>query len=161
MSGRRLLVALSLAILATASLRVSAQAADAWVGTWQLDVGHSTWVPGPAPYTRGTWQVERHADGQLLMIYDLVGVRGGVTHMEWIGSFDGKDYPLQGPDAPVTYAYTVVDARTIALVVKVDGAIAASARVALSPDGRTIETATTSNNARLGRVTSTSIYRKR
>jgi hypothetical protein len=157
----RILITISLLAASLGTVRVEAQSATPWLGTWHLNVEKSTWVPGPAPYKRGTWAIRPAEGDRVLMVYNLVGVRGGVTHMEWIGRFDGADYPMQGPDAPVTYAYTPIDDRTLSLVVKVDGNIAATAKVTLLPDGRTIATETTSNNARLGRVTTTSVYEKR
>jgi len=115
-----------------------------WFGVWRLDLTRSEWKTGPSPYARGTWRIERAGDA-VTMIYDLVGTRGGVTHMEWSGKFDGGDYPLQGADAVVTYAYTQVDARTLDLLVKVDGNPAMRGRLTLSSDGRSLtsETPTT------------------
>lgn len=117
----------------------------AFFGTWRLDVARSEWTGGEAPYARGTWVIEPEGDG-VRMRYDLIGRRGGVTHMEWTGRFDGKDYPLQGVDLVVTYAYTPVDDRTLDLLVKIDGRPTTRGRVALSPDGRSLraETPTTS-----------------
>jgi hypothetical protein len=120
------------------------QSVSDWFGTWHLDLPHSEWKTGPAPYARGTWKIERAGDG-VRMIYDLVGTRGGITHMEWTGQFDARDYPLQGADAVVTYAYTQVDARTLDLLVTVDGNVAMRGRLMLSADGRSLtsETPTT------------------
>lgn len=86
---------------------------------------------------RGTWKVAPAGD-RVKMIYDLVGTRGGVTHMEWTGKFDGADYALQGADAVVTYAYTPVDEWTLDLIVKVDGNISTRGRLTLSADGRSL-----------------------
>ena len=47
------------------------------------------------------------------VIYEMVHPRGGVTHLEWMGRIDGKDYPLQGIDAFVTYAYDADLARCV------------------------------------------------
>ena len=120
------------------------QSLSGWLGTWHLDVPRSEWRAGPSPYARGTWKIERAADA-VKMTYDLVGTRGGVTHMEWTGKFDGADYRLQGADAVVTYAYTQVDERTLDLMVKADGRPATRGRVTLSTDGRSLiaETPTT------------------
>jgi hypothetical protein len=93
------------------------------------------------------------------MRYDLVGMRGGVTHMEWTGRFDGADYRLQGPDATVTYAYTLLDPKTLNLVVKVDGRVTATAHVVLASDGTII--ATTQAGSARGPVTTISIYTRR
>lgn len=112
-----------------------------WFGVWQLDVQHSEWKTGLPPYARGTWKIQPDGDG-VTMVYDLVGIRGGVTHMEWNGKFDGADYMLQGADAVVTYAYTPVDERTVDLIVKVDGNITTRGRLTLSADGRSLTSMT-------------------
>ncbi len=139
-------------------LSASAQLAPEWFGTWHLDVANSTFV-GPSPYVRGTWTVEQRPTGEIFMVYDQVGVRGGVTHMEWKGRFDGTDHRIHGPDAVVTYAYRIVDERTLDLLVKVDGRPTAGSRVVLLPDG-TVR-ATTRNGTARGTVTTDTIYRKR
>jgi hypothetical protein len=95
------------------------------------------------------------------MIYDLVGIRGGVTHMEWTGRFDGSPYALQGPDANVTYAYTQVDPNTLTLDVTVDGVPNVRGRVILAADGRSITATTSSRNARGELVTTVTVYVKR
>lgn len=144
--------------LVLASAGPAAGQADLWTGTWHLDLAESTY-PGGSPYKRGTWTIERSGD-RVTMIYDLVGVRGGVTHMEWTGRFDGRPYALQGPDAPVTYAYTQVDAFTLDLEVRVDGVPNVRGRVVLAPDGRTL-TATTTGRTAAGEVTTTTVYKRR
>ena len=108
---------------------------------WRLELGQSEWKTGPSPYARGTWTIEPAGD-TVKMVYDLVGTRGGVTHMEWTGKFDGTDYPLQGADAVVTYAYTALDPRTLELVVKVDGNVTVRGRLTLSADGRSLTSQT-------------------
>jgi hypothetical protein len=128
-----------------------------WFGTWQLNVEKSTYQPGPLPYRRGSWSIAPSgADAK--MVYDLVGVRGGVTHMEWVGRFDGKPYRLQGPDTIVHYAYTRIDDRTLDLTVMVDNTPAVRGRVTLSPDGRTITATTSSRNARGELISTSSVY---
>jgi len=136
----------------------SAQLSPDWFGTWHLDVERSTF-DGPSPYVRGRWKVERGPADAVVMIYDQVGKRGGVTHMEWTGRFDGTDYRIQGPDALVTYAYTRVDDRTLTLIVKVDGRPTATARVVLSPEGTV--TATSQSQTARGTATTVTVYKKR
>lgn len=138
---------------------LSAQAPPGWAGDWRLNVEKSTWGPVSAPYRRARWRIET-ADDQIRMTYDMVGTRGGVTHMEWLGRFDGGDYAMQGPDAVVSYAYTTLDERTLALTVKVDGNVAATSRLLLSPDGRTLTTENVSGHPRYGKITTTSIYER-
>lgn len=132
---------------------------SAWYGTWRLDVERSEYRPGPAPYRRGTLVIEPW-DGGVRMVYDLVGVRGGVTHLEWTGRFDGRDYPVQGADEYITYAYAPVDDRTVRAAVKVDGRLVATATVTLSADGRTMTTQTRGTDSRGRPLLATTVYRK-
>src|SRR5215208_4791445 len=62
-----------------------------WFGTWKVNVEKSTYTGAPA-YKRATYTIEP-ADGGLKVIYDMVLPRGGITHLEWTGKLDGKDYP--------------------------------------------------------------------
>lgn len=156
MAASRISVAFLLALMLPSGLL--AQASPDWFGTWHLDIARSTFI-GPTPYARGTWAVERRDGDGVFMVYHQVGVRGGVTHMEWTGRFDGADHRMHGPDALVTYAYAFVDEHTLDLVVKVDGRPAATSRVVLAPDGQTV-TATTENSTARGVVTTTTTYAK-
>src|SRR5438105_4352197 len=79
------------------------QAQAPWFGTWKLNLAKS--VTGSNRFKRVTSRIEPTEDG-LIVIYDMVGLRGGITHMEWTGKFDGKDYPVEGVDYVLTNAYT-------------------------------------------------------
>jgi hypothetical protein len=137
----------------------AAQTPAAWLGTWVLNVEKSTYNPGPAPYKRGTFTVEPWKDG-VRLVSDLVGVRGGVTHYEWTGRFDGQDYPLQGIEEDLTYSYAPVDARTVQLVIKVAGTTVARARSTISADGRMMTTVTSGVGPRGETITTTTVYEK-
>jgi hypothetical protein len=163
--GRRRPIRDSITIILTAWLLFApvvasgaTELAPEWFGTWHLDVAKSTFI-GPTPYVRGTWKVQRGQNEDVVMIYDQVGVRGGVTHMEWKGPFDGTERRLHGPDAVVTYAYRQIDPHTLTLQVKVDGRLTATARVVLSPSG--VVTATTESQSSRGAMTTTTVYIKR
>ena len=94
-------------------------------------------------------------------MYDLVGVRGGVTHWEWAGRLDGKDYALQGVEEVVTNAYSRIDARTYAVIVKVDGRITTNTKIAISSDGKVMTVTSPAVNARGQSVVNTAIYNRR
>lgn len=132
---------ISLAFVLLAAAHASADAPDAWLGTWTLNVERSTYVPGPAPYRRAAYRIERLDDG-FRVVYNMVHPRGGTTHLEWTGRMDGRDYALQGVDQPITYAYRAAGPGAWEIVVKIDGRVAARSRVTLSPDGRTMTTTT-------------------
>jgi len=137
-----------------------AQDREPLLGTWRLNFAQSTFASGPPPYARVTTKIESSGDG-LKVIYDMVGERGGVTHWEWIGRLDGKDYPIEGIEDVVTNAYRLIGDRTYEVVFKVDGRITTTTRILISPDGRTMTVTSTSSNPQGQKVINTAIYDKR
>ena len=137
----------------------AAQTYEPWLGEWRLNIEKSTYNPGPPPYTRATFRIEPWMDG-VRVIYDMVRPRGGVIHMEWDGRFDGQEYPVQGLEEHVTYAYTRIDDRTYDIVARMDGRVAASSRTAVSPDGRTITTITVGRDAQGREAKTVTVYEK-
>jgi hypothetical protein len=126
-----------------------------WFGTWKLNPAKST-ANSESRFKRVTLNVEPWQDG-LKVTYDMVGIRGGITHMEWTGKFDGKDYPVQGVDYVLTNAYTRLDEQSYQIVIKVDGTLAATAKVVVSADGKTLTTSTVEKNAK-GESVTTTVY---
>ena len=158
-------------VVAVLSAALHATGTDAlpWFGTWQLEPPKTAprWFETP-PYKKVTITIEpslqapRQASGEALreglrVTYDLVRTRGGVTHMEWLGRFDARDYPVQGAAYFMTNAYRQIDDRSYEIVIKVDGATAATATAVISRDGATM-TVTTVETAG-GK--STAVYRRR
>ncbi len=129
-----------------------------WIGTWKQNFNKST-VSSEQRFKRVTSRIDTWEDG-LKVTYDMVGVRGGVTHMEWTGRFDGKDYPVQGVDYVLTNAYSAIDDHSYRIVIKVDGRIAATARVVVSADAKTLTTETTEKSSGGRAVVSKAVYEK-
>jgi hypothetical protein len=134
---------------------LSAQTASPFFGTWKLNPEKST--ADNDRYKRVITKIEPWQDG-IRVIYDLVGTRGGVTHMEWIGKFDGRDYAVQGVDYVLTNAYRLTGDRSYEVIVKVDGAVAATTRVSVSQDGKTLTATTTETTDRTPDRTTISVY---
>lgn len=152
----RMRFALIVALLLSAGARprpVEGQAAASWFGTWTYNAAKSTAGAGPIPFKRATCRIEPWEDG-VKVTYDLVRVRGGITHLEWTGRIDGADYPVQGVEVVVTNAYRRIDDRTYEIVQKVDGEVSATARMTVSPDGRTLTTVTSGQSG----PTSTTVF---
>jgi hypothetical protein len=157
---RSAVTAFAIVIAVGASVLPAADTAHLWIGIWRLDLEKSDFGSSPPAFKRATCTIEEWRDG-LKVSYDLVGIRGGITHTEWIGRFDGHDYRVQGADAALTNAYTQVDDRTYDIVTKVEGRVQGNARVSISPDGQTMTTRTTIRNPQKGDIQSTTVYRKR
>ena len=132
---------------------VSARAssvASLWFGVWTLNVARSSYSSGPPPYKRATRRIEPSERG-VRIVDDLVRPRGGVVHLEWIGRFDGLDYPVQGVEVVLSNAYRCQDDRTCELVQKLDGEVVVTARLTISPDGKVLTTVATGQAASLSR----------
>ena len=127
------------------------------IGEWRLDLSQSQFPSGPPAYSRVTTTIESWKDG-IKVVYDMVGVRGGVTHWEWSGKLDGKDYPLRGAEEVVTNAYSRAGDRTYTMLFKVDGRVTTTNNIVISPDGRTMTVTTPSRNAKGQPVVNTAIY---
>jgi hypothetical protein len=88
----------------------------------------------------------------------MVRRRGGITHMEWSGRFDGRDYPVQGVDYVLTNAYRKLSDRSYEIVVRVDGRQAAVATAVVSSDGGTLIVDTVERDAAGRTITSRATY---
>lgn len=132
------------------------RAQDLWLATWKVNLAKSTYPAGPPPFKSMTCRIEPW-NGKLRVTYEIVGLRGGVTHIEWVGFFDGRDYPAAGIDGYViTHAYRRVDERTYDVVQKTEGTASSTARMTISADGKTLTTFTPAANPRdPSRVTAT------
>jgi hypothetical protein len=156
------MISLPLVLLAATGVAAAGSSGvpEAWLGTWALNVSRSTYPSGAAPYKRAVYRIERAGDG-FRVVYDMVHPRGGTTHLEWTGQMDGRDYPLQGVDQAITYAYTPADGDSGEIVVKIDGRVAARSRVSMSDGGRTMTTRTTTGGPNGASSVSTTVYEKR
>jgi hypothetical protein len=148
-----LIMALTIATSAT-----SAQG-FAGYGVWELDPQRSTQRETESPYKRTRLTLEPWEDG-LQVSYDMVGVRGGRTHLEWRGRFDGTDTMVQGLDYVLTNAYRRLDDRSWEIEVKLDGEWVATTRVEISDDDGTMRAVTEEAGPGGTRPTSTSVYER-
>jgi hypothetical protein len=131
-----------------------------WFGVWELDIRPPASRFEPPPYKRATTRIEPW-DGAVKVTYDLVRIRGGITHMEWVGRFDGADYPVQGVDNHLTNAYRVKDERSYEIVIKIDSKPVATATAVVSSDGETL-TVTTEERDPGGQLRkTTAVYRRK
>jgi hypothetical protein len=67
---------------------------------------------------------------------------------------------MEGVDDVLTNAYTRVDERTYDVVVKADGVKAASARIVIALDGKTLTSITSTRNAQGKILKTTAVYER-
>jgi len=127
-----------------------------WFGTWQQVPPETKWF-NPWPYQKVTLRIEPQDDG-LRVVYDMVRRRGGITHMEWSGRLDGRDYPVQGVDYVLTNAYRQVSDRSYQIAVRVDGRDAAVATAVVSADGSRMTVDTVEVGRQGKAVKTTAVY---
>ena len=129
------------------------------VGTWTLNVGKSSYSPGPAPKSQ-TLKIEAWGDDGVSYVADGVGADDKPTHAEFQAKYDGKDYEFKGnPDAD-TLSYSKVDANTLDATLKRKGAAVITAHVVVSEDGKTRTVTQTGKDAQGKDLKITSVYDK-
>ena len=103
------------------------------MGTWKLNEAKSKI---PAGTTKNT-TVVYSADGDNIKVTtDGVDGKGQPAHSEWVGKFDGKDYPVTGGAAGTTRSYKVVNDRKMELTNKVDGKENLHGTIEIAKDGK-------------------------
>lgn len=145
--------------LVACAMPSAAQGADPWTGTWVLNVGRSTFRPGPPPRAQ-TITIESHPNDGLHVVTDGVDARGQKTHTERTARFDGLDYPATGFPRPTTQAFSRIDARRYQIVSKQAGAVVTRTTVTVASDGRTMTTVTVGKNEE-GVIGNTQVFERK
>ena len=91
---------------------------------------------------------------------DGVDNDGKPTHNEWIGKFDGKDYPVSGDPNSDKRSYTKINDRTLGFNVKKGNKGTISGRIAVSADGKTRTVTTSGTDLKGKKISSVAAYDK-
>jgi hypothetical protein len=111
-----------------------------WFGRWQA-------TSNDARYKRIVLTISPLDHDRIRVAYDMVGIRGGVNHLEWTGRFDGADYPVHGLDYVMTNAYSPIDDRSCSILIKVEGRRSGTTLVTISPDNQTLTAVTSPDDS--------------
>ena len=149
----RTVLATVVGFLATLAL----YAADPQMGTWKLNESKSTLAPSGAKNT----VVVYSADGDKVKV-SIQGVdwQGKAFQDEWIGKFDGKDYPVKGDPLGDSRSYTKVNANTLSFTGKAGGKTIFTGTTVVSPDGKTRTVTSSATDAQGKMFSTTSVYDK-
>ena len=126
---RKILLALIGALIFGAG---AAFAADPEIGTWTLNEGKSKLPVGTGKNKKVVYEM---AGDQVKITVEGVDAAGKATHAEWLGKYDGKDYPFAG-DAGSEMQLKKLNDRTFALTLKKDGKVVSDGGIVISADGR-------------------------
>lgn len=132
-------------VLGAGIVNVSAQASDARIGTWRLNVAKSKYSPGPAPKSQ-TVKVEASGQGEKFTA-EGVNADGTPTMTQYTANFDGKDYPLTGSQNADKVSLKRIDARTTERTDKKGDTVVATVTRIVSQDGKTMTTTVKGTNA--------------
>jgi hypothetical protein len=131
-------------------------AADAAVGTWKLNLGKSTFSPGPAPKSQTRIYAES-AQGMTVTV-KTTAADGKESTTNLTFKEDGKSYPASGsPDFDMV-SVTRVDASTIHSTQTKAGATIGNAVRTVSKDGKTLTFAQKGTHASGGKFDDVSVY---
>lgn len=130
---------------------------DGMMGTWKLNEAKSK-IPAGAP--KNPTVVYASEGDNVKCVVDGVDAAGNAIHNEWVGKFDGQDYPLTGDPTADSRSYKMIDARHYQLWNKKDGKTVASGTIVYTADGmhRTVTTHSTTDKGK--KVTIVQVYDK-
>jgi hypothetical protein len=132
-------------------------AENANMGTWKLNEAKSKM---PAGMPKNTTVVYAMEGDKIKVTTDGTGADGSASHTAWVGKFDGKDYALTGDPSADMRSYKEVNDHTLTLENKKDGKMVTSAKVVVSPDGKTRTITITAKDASGKKMTGTGVYDK-
>jgi hypothetical protein len=133
-------------------------AADPVAGTWELDILHSTFHPGPIPRSEVRTYTET-ADGIQVSI-KTVDANGKTETTEYPIAFTGKDYVRPGATPGDTVALTKDNDYHASAILKHAGTVMANVDRTISENGKSMIITYTGTNAAGDKVHNISVYRK-
>ncbi len=112
----------------------AAEAPDAIIGTWTLNVAMSKFNPGPAPKS----QTRTYAQSAQGVAMTVIGVAadGSPVSGQSTFNYDGKDYPITGSPDFDTLSLKRVNGTTVKAVMKLSGKVVGSTTRSISAHGK-------------------------
>jgi hypothetical protein len=132
-------------------------AADGFIGTWKLNEAKSKLTAGTPKNSTVVYSV---MSDNIMVTIDGTDAAGKATHTEWMGKYDGKDYPVTGDSTSDARSVKQIDDHTLAFTVKKGDKVLFTGRIVLSADGKS-RTVTTEGTDSTGKKTAaTAVYDK-
>lgn len=149
---RTLVSTLSLVVLGTAI----GIAASPQIGSWKLNEAKSKF----SGVAKNTLVVYTEAGDSVKVAIDGIDADGKAFHSEWMGKFDGKDYPVTGDSSTDARSYTVINANTLAFTTKKGGQTLLTGEIVVAADGKSRTVKAGGTNAKGESVTQLAVYDK-
>jgi len=132
-------------------------ASNAMMGTWKLNEAKSK---APAGSPKNTMVMYEAAGDNIKATVDGVDGDGKPTHSEWVGKFDGKDYPVTGDSTSDMRSYKKINDHTMELTAKKDGKVTMSGKIVVSPDGKSRTVTVNATDAKGNKIMMVGVYDK-
>lgn len=131
---------------------------SAFDGTWKLNEKKSHLGRGMG--RNQTVRYEMAFPFRTKVTIDRTDARGRAGHDEWVGMFDGRDYPVTGDPTSDMRSYNKVDDHTLNFWAKKGGKVTMSGKLVVSPDGKTRTVTATAIGPKGKKVHFTAVYDK-
>lgn len=156
----KLLRAAALGILLSLSgIESVAQGTDPLVGTWDLNVAKSRYLPGPAPKSESRTYVVAGQD--IKATSKGVDATGKPTTGEWTINYDGRDRPQTGNADADALSLKRLDAYTVEGTQKKAGKVVLTGTRTISQDGKVMTITSKGTNAKGQTVDDVLVFEKR
>ena len=127
------------------------------IGTWKVNESKSKFAEGATKNNKVVYE----ASGEMVKVtVDGTDSAGKAAHNEWVGKFDGKDYPVTGDPNFDMRSYTKVDDRTLDMTLKKDGKVVMTGKLVIAVDGKSRTVTTSGTNAKGEKMETTAVYDK-
>ena len=156
-SLRHAFLGVFLAAFAAAATNIAAETPDPGMGTWKLNAEKSRFSPGPAPKSLTT-RYEPSGKG-VKWTAERVGADGKTTMSEFIGNYDGKEYPVKSPTADAVVLRRI-DTHVTERVNKKDGKLVSTERRVVAKDGKSYTTTVKGTTAKGEPIDSVMVFDK-
>lgn len=103
------------------------------MGIWKLNQAKSKLDPSMGKNNSVTYE---SAGNKIKVTVDGTDGKGKPHHDEWMGQFDGKDYPVTGDPSSDMRSYKQVNDRTMDIMVKKGGKLVATGQIVVAADGK-------------------------
>jgi len=153
MNARRIGITLALCFVGAALCL----AADGFLGTWKLNEAKSKLAPGTP---KNSTVVYSTMSDNVMVTIDGTDAAGKPTHTEWMGKYDGKDYPVTGDSTSDARSVKKIDDHTLAFTVKKGDKVLFTGRIVLSADGKSRTVTTEGTDSSGKKITATAVYDK-
>jgi hypothetical protein len=132
-------------------------AADVNLGTWKLNEAKSKLGAGAPKNTTVVYTAEGDS---VKVTTDGVDASGKPTHTEWVGKYDGKDYPVTGDMGSDARSYTKVNDNTLHIVDKKGGKTRMEVDIVVAPDGKSRTVTFKGMDEKGNKISSVAVYDK-